>query len=63
MAMARRTNQSAPASSPTDAERIDWLGRRIERCREVYWHIENEGGTVREAIDWLTEAQRDEDTR
>ena len=40
-----------------DAARLEWLGERTERLREVYWRIENEGGTVREAIDWLQKAQ------
>ena len=43
-----------------DEDRLNWLNERTERLREVYWRIENEGGTVREAIDWLTKAQAKE---
>jgi hypothetical protein len=35
-----------------DRDRLDWL-KFNSRLQDVYWRIENEGGTVREAIDWF----------
>jgi len=41
-----------------DTTRVDWLeAASTERLENVRWRIENEGGTVREAIDWFR--QRD----
>ena len=39
----------------TDTERVDWLNADDEHLRDVYWRIQNEGGNVRDAIDWLAE--------
>ena len=36
-----------------DAERLQWLTDVPARLQDVYWHIENEGGDVRDAIDAL----------
>lgn len=41
----------------SDAERLDWL-KYNSRLQDVYWRIENEGGTVREAIDWFMEQEK-----
>jgi hypothetical protein len=38
---------------PTDTERLNWLEKDNSNLQDVYWHIENEEGTVREAIDWF----------
>jgi len=43
-----------------DAMRLDWLAANPARLQDVYWRRENEGGTLREAIDWLAEAQAKE---
>jgi hypothetical protein len=43
-----------------DSDRIDWLAANWARLKETYWRLENEGGTIREAIDWLAEAQKNE---
>ncbi len=42
----------------TDQERMEWLEKVTSRLQDVYWRVENEGGTVREAIDWLIKAQK-----
>ncbi len=44
----------------SDKERLDWL-EKTSRLQDVYWRIENEGGSVRDAIDWLAKAQRQEE--
>lgn len=44
-----------------DSERLDWLAALTSRLQDVYWRVENEGETVREAIDWLADAQKEED--
>lgn len=36
-----------------DAERLDWLEVSTMRLEDVRGHVNNEGGTVRQAIDWL----------
>jgi hypothetical protein len=37
-----------------DKARLDWLSLYgTERLQDVRWHIENEGGDVRDAIDWF----------
>ena len=41
----------------TDQERLDWLQADHSRLQNVYWHIQNEDGTVRQAIDTLAELQ------
>ncbi len=43
----------------TDAQRLDWLEGRYE-LMDVYWRMENEGETVREAIDALAMLQEEE---
>lgn len=40
-----------------DQKRLDWLNENIDRLQDVYWHITNEGVTIREAIDKLVELQ------
>lgn len=38
----------------TDKQRIDWLEAGGDgRLQDCYWYIQNEGGTVRGAIDAL----------
>lgn len=44
----------------TDEERLDWLDDNHTRLQDVYWRMENEGCSLRDAIDWLAEAQKDE---
>lgn len=41
----------------TDTARLNWLAERPERLREVYWRLENEGESLREAIDALIRLQ------
>lgn len=38
----------------TDKQRLDWLDEDTERLLDVDWHIKNEGGDVRTAIDVLS---------
>jgi hypothetical protein len=49
--------EAGMAASRTDAERIDYLNANTQRLGEVYWRIENEGGTVRDAIDWFIDVR------
>lgn len=51
--MPKEIQQPSVLVPATDAERLDWIEIRTSRAMEIYWHIENEGGTVREAIDRL----------
>ena len=44
-------SKAEPKVEPTDTERLDWLNE--DRLESVRWRIINEGGSVREAIDWL----------
>ena len=44
----------------TDEKRLDWLNEEPTRLLDVYWHIENEGGSVRSAIEKLELLQRHE---
>jgi hypothetical protein len=39
----------------SDSQRLDWLYANTQRLKDVYWRIENEGGTVRDAIDFLSD--------
>jgi hypothetical protein len=39
----------------TDAEVLNWFDANTDRLQDVYWHIENEGGTVRDAVQALSE--------
>lgn len=43
----------------TDKERIDWLQSDLSRLKDVYYHIVNEGGTVRAAISVLAKLKSD----
>lgn len=43
-----------------DSDRIDWLAANWDRLGETYWRLQNEGGTIREAIDWLAQRQKNE---
>ncbi len=43
---------------PLDPGRLNWLDAKHDRLQEVYWWIENEGGTIREAIDALMALQK-----
>ena len=36
-----------------DGERLAWLEANHMRLEDVRGHVNNEGGTVRQAIDWL----------
>jgi hypothetical protein len=36
-----------------DAMRMDWLAANPSRLQDVYWRLQNEGGTLREAIDYV----------
>jgi len=38
----------------TDSEIIAWLDQSRDRLQDVYWHMENEGGTVRDAVQDLS---------
>lgn len=38
-----------------DTLRLDWLEQDPDRLRDAFYRVENEGCTVREAIDWLTD--------
>jgi hypothetical protein len=44
----------------SDSQRLDWLDANAQRLKDVYWHIENEGGTVRDAIDFLSDDGEEE---
>jgi hypothetical protein len=57
MTTRERSAQLAAGMMTTDAARLNWLAARPERLREVYWRMENEGETLREAIDALTRVQ------
>jgi len=37
----------------SDGEMLDWLEQDTDRLTDVYWHMENEGGTIREAIEFF----------
>jgi hypothetical protein len=39
----------------SDSQKLDWLNANTQRLKDVYWRIENEGGTVRDAIDFLSD--------
>jgi hypothetical protein len=41
----------------SDSEIIDWLDQVPDRLQDVYWHMENEGGTVRDAVQALSGAE------
>ena len=43
-----------------DKDRIDWLSQDESRLQDVYWRIQNENVTVREAIDWFCAMQKAE---
>ncbi len=45
-----------------DTERLDWLGK-YNRLSEVRWRIENEGETLRDAIDRLAVLQASEEAQ
>ena len=55
----KKTAKKAPAKKTSvpksmDAKRLDWLEEfDSERLEDVRGHINNEGGTVREAIDFF----------
>jgi hypothetical protein len=36
-----------------DSDRIDWLAANHSRLQDVYWRLENEEGTLRDAIDFF----------
>jgi hypothetical protein len=36
-----------------DTERLDWLGADASRLQDVYWRMQNEDESLREAIDAL----------
>lgn len=42
----------------TDEYILNWLDANTGRLEDVYWHIQNEGGTVREAVEFFA---KDED--
>ena len=44
-----------------DTERLDWLDADTGRLQDVYWRIENEGGSARDAIDWFAAHEARED--
>jgi hypothetical protein len=44
----------------SDSQRLDWLYANTQRLKDVYWHIENEGGDVRDAIDFLSDDGEEE---
>jgi hypothetical protein len=47
----------------SDYARLEWLGKYNSRLQDVYWRIENESGTVRDAIDFflgIEEREREE---
>lgn len=46
--------------SLSDGEYLDWLSQYTSRLQDVYWHIENEGGDVRSAIDFLRGDEQDD---
>lgn len=39
----------------TSEEYLSWLDANTSRLMDVYWHIENEGGDIRSAIDNLSD--------
>lgn len=41
------------ATERTDSERLDWLNANDSRLQDIYWHIQNEGGDLRSAIDYV----------
>jgi hypothetical protein len=43
----------------TDAGMIEWLDKIPSRLQDVYWRLENEGGTVRQAIDFFMRLEED----
>jgi hypothetical protein len=36
-----------------DSDRIDWLAANRNALKDVYWRLENEDTTIREAIDFF----------
>lgn len=47
----------------TDEERLDWLEKSDSRLQDVYWTVQNEGMSVRMAIDHLQVLQDSEITK
>lgn len=43
-----------------DHDRLDWLERNTQRLKDVYWRLENQEETLREAVDWLMRNQEGE---
>jgi len=43
----------------TDTEVLAWLDANTDRLEDVYWHIQNEGGTVREAVEFFAADSED----
>jgi hypothetical protein len=43
-----------------DSDRIDWLAANRGRLKDVYWRLENEDTTIREAIDFFVRVNESE---
>jgi hypothetical protein len=48
-----REDTANAVESGEDKDRIDWLNDDTKRLEDVRGHCNNDGVTVREAIDWL----------
>lgn len=40
----------------SDSDRLDWLEADESRLEDVRGRVNNEGASIREAIDWLAQA-------
>jgi hypothetical protein len=45
----------------TDTQYLDWLDEDNQRLQDVYWHMENEGGTLREAVEFMIKNYKDDE--
>jgi hypothetical protein len=41
-----------------DPERLDWLAANPSRLQDVYWRLQNEDDSLREAIDYFMRQDR-----
>lgn len=38
----------------SDTDCLNWLEQNPTRLQDVYWRVQNENETVRQAIEWLS---------
>ena len=42
-----------------DSDRIDWLAANRDALKDVYWRLENEDETIRQAIDFFVRVRNE----